>query len=82
MKLLLQVLIATRYYRNQTLQIYLLQKIKNYTTSLLQPMQQWQLSDQEKESVWEETERELQKFQSEDGFVGPCEMVVAVGEKL
>ena len=40
------------------------------------------LSDSEKVSVWEEIERELQKFESESGFVGPCEMVVAVGEKL
>lgn len=39
------------------------------------------LSDSEKESVWEEIEKELQKFESEDGFAGPCEMVVAVGEK-
>jgi SAM-dependent methyltransferase len=39
------------------------------------------LSDAEKESVWDEIERELQKFESEDGFSGPCEMVVAVGEK-
>lgn len=39
------------------------------------------LSDSEKESVWEEIEKELQKFESENGFVGPCEMVVAVGEK-
>lgn len=39
------------------------------------------LSDSEKESVWEEIERELQTFESETGFVGPCEMVVAVGEK-
>lgn len=40
------------------------------------------LSDPEKVSVWEEIERELQKFESENRFVGPCEMVVAVGEKL
>ena len=40
------------------------------------------LSDPEKESVWEEIERELQKFETENNFVGPCEMVVAVGEKL
>ena len=40
------------------------------------------LSDLEKVSVWEEIERELQKFESENRFVGPCEMVVAVGEKL
>ncbi len=39
------------------------------------------LSDAEKESIWEEIERELQKFESENGFAGPCEMVVAVGEK-
>lgn len=39
------------------------------------------LPDSEKESVWEEIERELQKFESGDGFTGPCEMVVAVGEK-
>ncbi|MGI8597881.1 MAG: hypothetical protein ACR2KB_01370 [Chitinophagaceae bacterium] len=39
------------------------------------------LSDLEKESVWEEIERELQKFESKDGFIGPCELVVAVGEK-
>ena len=40
------------------------------------------LSDQEKESVWEEIEIELQKFEADNKFVGPCEMVVAVGEKL
>ncbi|MBA3675422.1 MAG: methyltransferase type 11, partial [Chitinophagaceae bacterium] len=40
------------------------------------------LSDIEKESVWEEIERELQKFENENGFVGPCEMVVVVGEKI
>jgi SAM-dependent methyltransferase len=39
------------------------------------------LSDQEKESVWEEIERELMKFEGENGFKGPCEMVVGVGEK-
>ena len=39
------------------------------------------LSDGQKESVWEEIERELQNFETEKGFVGPCEMVVAVGEK-
>lgn len=39
------------------------------------------LSDSEKESVWNEIERELQKFESGNGFAGPCEMVVAVGEK-
>lgn len=39
------------------------------------------LPDSEKESVWDEIERELKKFELEHGFVGPCEMVVAVGEK-
>jgi hypothetical protein len=39
------------------------------------------LPDAEKESVWGEIERELQKFELENGFTGPCEMVVAVGEK-
>ena len=39
------------------------------------------LPDSEKESVWEEIEKELQKFESGTGFTGPCEMVVAVGEK-
>lgn len=39
------------------------------------------LSDAEKESVWAEIENELRKFESDNGFSGPCEMVVAVGEK-
>jgi SAM-dependent methyltransferase len=39
------------------------------------------LSEQEKESVWLEIEEELTKFEKENGFVGPCEVVVAVGEK-
>lgn len=39
------------------------------------------LSDLEKASVWDEIERELQKFETEAGFAGPCKMVVAVGEK-
>ena len=40
------------------------------------------LSDSEKVSVWEEIEMELKKFESENGFTGPCEMVVCVGQKL
>jgi ubiquinone/menaquinone biosynthesis C-methylase UbiE len=40
------------------------------------------LSDPEKEAVWEEIERALQQFEVEEGFIGPCEMLVAVGEKL
>lgn len=39
------------------------------------------LSDPEKQSVWEEIERELGRFASDEGFAGPCEMVVAVGRK-
>lgn len=39
------------------------------------------LSDIEKQSVWEEIELELKKFETDNGFTGPCEMVVAVGEK-
>lgn len=39
------------------------------------------LTDTEKESVWKEIEQELKKFETEKGFIGPCEMVVAVGEK-
>lgn len=39
------------------------------------------LSNAEREAIWEEIERELQTFESEKGFTGPCEMIVAVGEK-
>jgi ubiquinone/menaquinone biosynthesis C-methylase UbiE len=39
------------------------------------------LTDDEKQSVWQEIEQELKKFETQDGFEGPCEMVVAVGEK-
>lgn len=39
------------------------------------------LSEIEKKLVWEEIEQELKNFESEKGFIGPCEMVVAVGEK-
>ena len=35
----------------------------------------------ERRSVWDEIEQELKKFEGADGFVGPCEMVVAVGVK-
>ena len=37
--------------------------------------------ESERPSVWEEIEQELRKFEGTDGFVGPCEMVVAVGVK-
>jgi ubiquinone/menaquinone biosynthesis C-methylase UbiE len=39
------------------------------------------LSDKEKQSVWEEIEQELAKFETSKGFTGPCEMLVAAGEK-
>ncbi len=39
------------------------------------------LSDLERESIWQEIEKELKNFESINGFVGPCELVVAVGEK-
>lgn len=39
------------------------------------------LSDQEKEAVWKEIESALQEFETENGFIGPCEMLVAAGEK-
>ena len=40
------------------------------------------LADSEKQAVWEEIEQELKKFETEKGFIGPCEMIVAVGEKV
>ncbi len=39
------------------------------------------LSDTERQTVWSEIEQELKQFETENGFVGPCEMVVAVGGK-
>ena len=39
------------------------------------------LSDSEKESVWREIEEQLKQFEAQNSFSGPCEMVVAVGEK-
>lgn len=35
----------------------------------------------ERPSVWSEIEAELKTFEGNEGFVGPCEMVVAVGIK-
>ena len=37
------------------------------------------LSQAERESVWEEIERELRQFEGPDGFEGPCEMLVVAG---
>lgn len=39
------------------------------------------LTDTEKQQVWEEIETELSKFETDNGFTGPCEMIVAVGQK-
>lgn len=39
------------------------------------------LSDTEKDSVWQEIENELKSFESNNRFIGPCEMIVAMGEK-
>lgn len=39
------------------------------------------ITDAEKLSVWEEIEQELKKFETDKGFAGPCEMIVAIGEK-
>jgi hypothetical protein len=39
------------------------------------------VSEAERESVWEEIANELQQFETADGFVGPCEMLVAMGIK-
>lgn len=39
------------------------------------------LSDNERADTWREIESELKKFEGPGGFVGPCEMLVAVGVK-
>ena len=40
------------------------------------------LSDAERDETWKEIERELRKFETAGGFVGPCEMLVGVGQAL
>ena len=35
----------------------------------------------ERQSVWEEIEVALRQFETGDGFVGPCELLVAVGTR-
>ncbi len=37
------------------------------------------LSDEEKEAAWAEVEEQLEQFEREGRFEGPCEMLVAVG---
>jgi ubiquinone/menaquinone biosynthesis C-methylase UbiE len=39
------------------------------------------VNEAERESVWEEITSELRQFEGTNGFVGPCEMLVAVGTK-
>jgi len=39
------------------------------------------LNDSEKEAVWQEIEQALSQFEAANSFNGPCEMLVAVGEK-
>jgi SAM-dependent methyltransferase len=39
------------------------------------------LSEAEREETWQEIERELEQFDTGDGFEGPCEMVVGSGVK-
>ena len=36
---------------------------------------------EEREGVWQEIEDALQQFETEDGFIGPCELLVATGTK-
>jgi len=38
-------------------------------------------SDEEKAAAWKEIEFELSKYQNGNGFFGPCELVVGVGQK-
>ncbi len=40
------------------------------------------LSDSEKDEAWQEIEDELEQFESNGQFEGPCEMLIAVGTKL
>ena len=39
------------------------------------------LTDEEKAAAWQEIEDELTKFETENGFSGPCELVVGIGQK-
>jgi SAM-dependent methyltransferase len=40
------------------------------------------LSTQERESIWDEVEEAMKRYESPDGFSAPCESIVAVGYKL
>ncbi len=39
------------------------------------------LTDYEKAEAWNEIEIELSKFENRNGFAGPCELIVGVGQK-
>ena len=39
------------------------------------------LTPEERSETWGEIERELERFETSQGFVGPCEMLVGVGTK-
>ena len=39
------------------------------------------LSERERSETWDEIEAALRKYESADGFVGPCEMLVGAGTK-
>ena len=37
------------------------------------------LDDEQRAAAWRDIEAALRAFESSDGFVGPCEMLVGVG---
>lgn len=39
------------------------------------------LSETERADIWREIESELRQFEGQEGFVGPCEMLVGAGVK-
>ncbi len=39
------------------------------------------LSESERAETWKEIETVLRTYETEDGFVGPCEMLVGAGTK-
>jgi ubiquinone/menaquinone biosynthesis C-methylase UbiE len=39
------------------------------------------LSERERTETWDEIEAALRKFETKDGFIGPCEMLVGAGTK-
>jgi hypothetical protein len=39
------------------------------------------MSERERTETWSEIEAALRKFETDDGFVGPCEMLVGAGTK-